>query len=1062
MSAVGTGGESDAVYCGTTYRIASIGVSSDSVTFDANGGRKTISVWANAEWEVQSKPDWVTATKTTIQSGDHSEVVLEIAVGVTSSEREGTIKLVAAKGTPHQVVSSDIHVVQSAEAGPTPPAWTPVTKEDTLVVYATVFDASANVAMEADGTRLGAFAANGECRGWVTIMDGPNGRLFQLSVGVESSTEGGIVLKLWNPDTGEVVEIPERISCNSDRQIGTIANPRIFRIGALELAVNLKEGWNWISTCLVADDSSVDSVFAGCAFANDDVVKTSNGSATYYNGTWYPAPASFKIEPGVAYVVKKSAGGAETATLRGTLMDDGIAVKAGWNWIGVTRVSAQAISSVRHSVGFADNDVVKASGASATYYEGQWYPPTFSFSPGVGYKMNLAKSGTLSFASSASSVPSPVANMSGDASHDGLEGLGWSPVTQEDTMVAYLQVKKPDGTGNFESAGSMLAAFSSSGECRGVVEVMDGPVGKIYQLSIGVASATESGFTLKLWDPDSQQVYSIKETLACNSDKLIGKIVAPEVLTVAVTPAYDVTFNANGGVVGEASRRVAEGNELGELPVPTRDGNAFTGWYTAREGGFKVSPETKMVGYGVTLYAHWEPLAAGSCPAKAIAFPFGPSVATYPVTLAKEWLEKEGRYDDASGVLYCKSSVARGKVYTIALPVGQAYEVVCGDAGVIVEYATFGALRYCVVDARDLAEETAELALALSGGAGSRTTVYVVEGNLVPAGAEYEDPDPGDLPGSCLGRAMGLEFGAGVRARTVRLLHEWDEVGAGYLAGGVRYLAAVSPASGRLTVAVPAAAADGCEVSCAGNAVAGPELSSGLAFWIFDAQAGDEVVVRLSGTRGADATVYTFGGDFLAKRLFFDPNGGTCPVESKEVRAGAPVGELPVPDDRAGHFFLGWFTAREGGARVTAATVMVGYDVTLYAHWEKLVAGSSQEAAIPFAMTTRVVAYPVALAKEWLEDELRYSDADGAFYCKTTLTRGKVYTMAVPRGLGEVDAWCVNGEASVTFGSDASLQYVRFDTTNMAADETTAYFAVFDDAGRRTTIYAVEADVMPR
>jgi uncharacterized repeat protein (TIGR02543 family) len=427
------------------------------------------------------------------------------------------------------------------------------------------------------------------------------------------------------------------------------------------------------------------------------------------------------------------------------------------------------------------------------------------------------------------------------------------------------------------------------------------------------------------------------------------------------------------------------------------------------------------------------------------------------VTLAREWLADEGRYDEASGVLYCKSSVSRGKVYTVALPAGQGYEVACGDAGAVVEYAAYGALRYCVVDARGLSEAAAEIVLALSGGAGSRTTVYVAEGNLVPADAEYEAPPAG----SCPGRATGIGFGAAVQARAVRLFREWDEAGGRYLDGGVHYLWATAPASGRLTVAVPAAQAAGCEVSCAGNAAAGPEAFGGLAFWIFDAQAGDEVLVRLSGARGADATVYTFGGDYLAKRLVFDPNGGTCPVESKDVRAGAPVGELPDPDGRAGHAFLGWFTARGGGARVAAATAMVGYDVTLYAHWEKLAAGSSREAAVPFAMTASVAAYQVALAREWLEDELKYSDVYGAFYCKTTLRRGTVYTMAVPQGL-EVNAWCVNGEASVTYGSDASLRYVRFDTTQMAADETEAYFAVFGDAGQRTTVYAVEADVMPK
>ncbi len=525
--------------------------------------------------------------------------------------------------------------------------------------------------------------------------------------------------------------------------------------------------------------------------------------------------------------------------------------------------------------------------------------------------------------------------------------------------------------------------------------------------------------------------------------------------------ARRLLFDPNGGTCPVASKDVRAGSPIGELPVPDdRAGYAFQGWFTAREGGARVTAATTMVGYDVTLYAHWEAVAAGSCLEKAIAFPFGPSVAAYPVNLAKEWLADEGRYDASSGVLYCKSSVARGKVYTIALPVGQGFEVACADAGAIIEYAAYGALRYCVVDARDLFVETAEIVLALYGEAGARTTVYVVEGNLVPAAAQYEDPDPGDLPGSCPGRATGLEFASGARVRTVRLVREWDEGGSRLLDGSVRYLRATAPFDGRLTVAVPALQADGCEVVCEGNAAAREDFG-GLAFWIFDAQAGDEVLVALSGARGAEATVYTVGWDYLAKRLLFDPNGGSCPVASKSVRAGSPVGGLPTPDDRAGHAFLGWFTAREGGARVTAAVAMVGYDVTLYAHWEKLDAGSGQEAAIPFAMTTSVAAYPVSLSREWLEDERRHSDKWGALYCKTTLKRGRVYTMAVPKGLDEVNAWCVNGEASVTYGSDASLQYVRFDTTKMAAAETAAYFAVFGDAGQRTTIYAVEADLMP-
>jgi hypothetical protein len=69
--------------------------------------------------------------------------------------------------------------------------------------------------------------------------------------------------------------------------------------------------------------------------------------------------------------------------------------------------------------------------------------------------------------------------------------------------------------------------------------------------------------------------------------------------------------------------------------------------------------------------------------------------------------------------------------------------------------------------------------------------------------------------------------------------------------------------------------------------------------------------------------------------------------------------------------------------------------------------------------------------------------------------------MAVPKGTS-CDAWCENIDASVTFGSDASLAYVRIDTTGMAAGEARLHFAAYGDPGQRTTVYAVEADVMPK
>ena len=671
--------------------------------------------------------------------------------------------------------------------------------------------------------------------------------------------------------------------------------------------------------------------------------------------------------------------------------------------------------------------------------------PSFPKTSGLYFKGWSLHEGSEKLVSANDSVPSQSA----------ILYAVWSPVEEDkpqwtalpwnfkSAMTATMKVYD-DTTGTYlDPSVCIIGIEDADGICRGSSENGFGDMqselnGKnglyVFGIYSQIESGQETGLRIRIWNRQKGFMAVLTESLDFVVSGTAGSENEPFVVHVA-TGSY-LKFNANGGTVGEASRRIAEGAEVGELPLAKRDGYAFLGWYTAKDGGAKVSSATKMVGYDVTLYAHWEPLAVGSCPEKAIPFPFGASVATYPVALAKEWMADEGRYDEVSGVLYCKSSVARGKVYTSALPVGQEFEVSCGDSGAAVEYASDRSLRYCRIDARNLSTATAELVLAAYGAVGARTTVYVAEGDLVPAGAAWEDPDEGGLPGSCPGKATAFAFGPSVAAKSVRIVREWDEDGERYLDGGVHYLAATAPASGRLTVAVPSAAADGCAVSCAGNAVAEPELFGGLAFWIFDAQAGDEVIVRLAGARGADVVVYAYGGDYLAKKLIFDPNGGTCPMALKEVRAGAPVGELPTPA-RGGFAFEGWYTAREGGARVTETTPMVGSDVTLYAQWEAIAAGSYPGTAVGFAFTPKVATYNVALAKEWDKESGRYDEESGVLYCKSTVSRGKVYTIALPVGW-EFD---VSGDdATMEYAIHGSLRYCRIDTRNLSslASESTA------------------------
>ena len=93
-------------------------------------------------------------------------------------------------------------------------------------------------------------------------------------------------------------------------------------------------------------------------------------------------------------------------------------------------------------------------------------------------------------------------------------------------------------------------------------------------------------------------------------------------------PRYvTVEFDANGGKVHAPSIRLYSGMAIGKavedekksdkelLPTPMRDRYKFEGWYTERNGGWKITPDSvmsapehdsdKTVTQTVTVYAHW-------------------------------------------------------------------------------------------------------------------------------------------------------------------------------------------------------------------------------------------------------------------------------------------------------------------------------------------------------------------------------------------------------------------------------------------------------------------------
>lgn len=70
--------------------------------------------------------------------------------------------------------------------------------------------------------------------------------------------------------------------------------------------------------------------------------------------------------------------------------------------------------------------------------------------------------------------------------------------------------------------------------------------------------------------------------------------------------------------------------------------------------------------------------------------------------------------------------------------------------------------------------------------------------------------------------------------------------------------------------------------------------------------------------------------------VVFNANGGSCKKRVKCVKKKSKLGTLPVPtmDDAV---FLGWYTKKTGGKKITAKTkIKSTKDVTYYARWKVL------------------------------------------------------------------------------------------------------------------------------
>lgn len=113
---------------------------------------------------------------------------------------------------------------------------------------------------------------------------------------------------------------------------------------------------------------------------------------------------------------------------------------------------------------------------------------------------------------------------------------------------------------------------------------------------------TRSGYKFLGWYTSANGGTKVSESTVVNSDVTYYARWKQEV--------FKITFNANGGKVSKSNCNIKINTAIGSLPVPTRKGYHFKGWYSAKTGGTKITTKTTFTA-GKTIYARWSKIKVG-------------------------------------------------------------------------------------------------------------------------------------------------------------------------------------------------------------------------------------------------------------------------------------------------------------------------------------------------------------------------------------------------------------------------------------------------------------------
>ncbi|GEM_PF-3632708 len=362
--------------------------------------------------------------------------------------------------------------------------------------------------------------------------------------------------------------------------------------------------------------------------------------------------------------------------------------------------------------------------------------------------------------------------------------------------------------------------------------------------------------------------------------------------------SYTVKFDSRGGSK-VSSKTVTYGTNYGKLTTPKKTGYNFKGWFTAASGGKQVTEKTKMSSaVGHTLYAHWTP-------------------ATYTIT-----------FDSQGGSSVPSRNVAYNGTYgELRTPSRDGYT--------FLGWFTAAKGGTQVTSSTKLTKAAKQTLYAQWKG-GSITVHFDNNGGYgdVPNKGYTVEQKYGSLPAGTTG-PKGYGFAGWFTARTGGTKITKDSiVSADNKTLYAQYKAKVFTLSFNSVGGSAVSSRNVTYDSKYGDLPIPKKYGYKFVGWFTAEKGGDEITKNSVVNFASNHTLYAHW-KYNMVSVRFDNNGGNGNVPNRDYEIGTKYNSLPSGTTPSNKYLIfdGWYTAKTGGTKITANSIVPNASITLYAHY---------------------------------------------------------------------------------------------------------------------------------